>query len=877
MTLLSKLITRHRHYDELSQTIREHLEEKIADLIDDGIEREEAERIARREFGNVALIEQRSREVWQWPGVENVLTDARFALRQLLRSSGFTCVAILTIGLSIGMNTAMFSVIESVLLRPLPYHDPSSIVMLWSTVPSKDIQRNWTSYPDIQDWRRESRSFTEIAAMLRVDSATLTGSEPLERIKAARVSSDFFSTLGVVPQLGRSWTADEEERRNPVVVVSHAFWQTHLGGIHNIIGKPVEIDHKRAVVIGVMPVGFDFPSAETNIWLPLSFISNWSVFLTARQADAFNAVARLKPGITPQQAQQEMLSVSTRLSDQYPQFEAGKSVSIVPLPIEIVGHRTRTSLWMLFGAVLFLLLIACANVAGLLLARQSSRERESAVRLALGASRARLIQLQLLECMILSVLAALPGLALAAAAMPILRAFGPTEIRGFAGIHLHPAILLFCLLLSLLTGLLFGFGPAWINAHRAPHAIFKAGGRTVAGNLVRRRLGKLFMVLQLALAMVLVTGAGLMLRSSLEVGSVHLGYQPHGLLFLHLDFPAGRDEAPAQFYSEVLTRIRAIPGIQNAGAIDALFSDYVPDDVIEVEGRSQLSAGDEAAASGSHIISREYFQTAGAPLLGGRSFDSTDNAHSQSVAIINQSMAARFWSGNNPVGKRFRYGVPGESPSTWRTIVGVVADTLPNGPESSVLPQFFLPQDQVPWTDSMDILVRTTQNHFPNTSDVRKAVLSVNSDVARFQISTVDDELERLGSRRRFQTWLLSAFSAVSLALAGIGIYGLILYSVAERTNEIGIRMALGATRLDIMRMILGELLTLSSVGLLIGLAGTLALSRAISSLLFGVRWADGLTLCLAMSSMLVVVVSAAYFPARRATRVNPVTALSAE
>jgi predicted permease len=877
MGWLRQLLSRRRRYDELSESIREHLDEKIADLMDRGVTREQAERAARREFGNITRMEERSREVWQWPRAESVLTDARFALRQLLRSPGFTSVAILTIGLSIGLNTAMFSVIESVLLRPLPYHDPSSIVMLWSTVPSKDIQRNWTSYPDIQDWKRESHSFTEIAAMLRVDSATLTGSAPQERIKAARVSSEFFSTLGVVPQLGRSWTADEEERRNPVVVVSHAFWQTHFGGIHNIIGKPVEIDHKRVVVIGVMPAGFDFPAAETSIWLPLSFISNWSAFLTARQADAFNAVARLKPGVTPQQAQQEMLSISTRLSDQYPQFEAGKSVSVVPLPTELVGHRTRTSLWMLLGAVLFLLLIACANIAGLVLARQNSRERESAVRLALGASRARLIQLQLLECVILSVLAVLPGLALATAAMPLLRTFGPTEIRGFAGIHLDPAILLFCLLLSLLTGLLFGLGPAWINAHRDPHATLKAGGRTVAGNLVRRRLGKTFMVLQLALAMVLVTGAGLMLRSALEVENVNLGYQPHGLLFLHIDVPAGRDEAPAQFYSEVLTRIRAIPGIQDAGAIDALFSDYVPDDVIEVEGRSQLSAGDEAAASGSHIVSKEYFQTAGAPLLRGRSFDSTDNAHSESVAIINQSMATRFWSGSNPVGKRFRYGVPGESPSTWRTIVGVVVDTLPNGPESSILPQFFLPQDQVPWTNSMDVLVRTAQSHLPNTSDIRTALLSVNPDVPRFQISTVDDELERLGSRRRFQTWLLSVFSAVSLALAGIGIYGLILYSVAERTNEIGIRMALGATRLDIMRMIFGELLTLSSVGLLFGLAGALALSHAISSLLFGVRWADGLTLCLAMCSMFIVVVSAAYIPAQRATLIDPMQALRNE
>lgn len=875
MHWFKQIFSRRRHYDELSESIREHLDEKIADLMDHGMTREYAEQTARREFGNITRVEERSREVWQWPRVESILADARFALRQLRRSAGFTIVAILTIALSIGMNTTMFSVIESVLLRTLPYHAPSRIVVLWSTVPSKGIEKNWTSYPDIQDWKRESHSFTEVAAMFRVDTATLTGSQPPERIRAASVSSEFFSTLGVFPQLGRSWTADEEERRNPVVVVSHAFWQAHLDSTANVIGKSIEIDHKRAVVIGVMPAGFDFPSAETSIWLPLSFISNWSAYLTARQADAFNAVARLNPGVTPQQAQQEMLSISTRLNSQYPQFEAGKSVSVVPLPIELVGHRTRTSLWMLFGSVLFLLLIACANIAGLILARQYSHESEVAIRLALGASRARLIQLQLLECVILSVIAALPGFAVAAAAIPILRAFGPTEIRGFAGIHLDPAILLFCFLLSLLTGLLFGLGPAWISAHRDPHAELKTSGRTVAGNLARRRLGRIFLVLQLSLAMMLVTVAGLMLRSALEVEGVNLGYRPHGLLFLHLDGPTERQEAEMQFYDEVLTRIRAIPGVQDAGAIDALFSDYVPDDVIAVEGRPGLS-GDEAAASGSHIISTEYFQTASVPLLRGRFFDSTDNEHSQPVAIINQSMAKRFWVGN-PTGKRFRYGVPGESPSTWRTVVGVVADTLPDGPESNVLPQFFLPQEQVPSAHSMDIVVRGTQNQPPNASDVRAAVLSVHSGISQFQISTVDDELERLGSRRRFQTWVLGVFSAVSLTLAGIGTYGLVLYSVVERTNEIGIRMAVGATRMDIMRMILGELLRLSSEGLLLGLIGALALSRAISSLLFGVRWADGLTLCLAMCLMFIVAVSAAYIPAQRATFIDPMQALRSE
>jgi predicted permease len=807
----------------------------------------------------------------------DVLREAKQVIRGLLRNPGFALVVVLTMALSIGANTAMFSVIEGVLLRPLPYHDPSRIVMLWSTVPSKDIQRNWTSYPDIQDWRHESRSFTQIAAVLRVETATLTGTEPVERIKAGRVSAEFFSILGVAPHLGRTWTAQEEERRTPVVVLSHAFWQTHFGGAPDVIGRSLEIEHKQALVVGVMPAGFDFPRAETSVWIPLSFISNWPVFMTARQADAFNALARLKAEVTPQQAQQEMVSITARLNREDPEFEAGKSVSVVPLPMELIGPRVRTGLWMLFGAVLFVLLIACTNVASLVLARQSSRERDSAVRLALGASRARLIRLQLLECLLLSLFAALTGLALAAAGIPILRAFGPTEIRGVADVRINLQILTFCLLLSLITGVIFGLGPAWINARRKPHAALKAGGRTIAGSRARRRLGSIFIALQLALAMVLVSGTGLMIRSFLQMQNVNLGYQPQGLLILPLEVAAEQGGEPAERYDQVLARIRALPGVQGAGAIDGLFSDYVPDDVIEVEGRPQHSTGGEAAASGSHVVSRGYFETALVPLQRGRLFDSADGLHSQPVAIINQSMAKHFWAGENPIGKRFRYGVPGETPSGWRSVIGIVGDTLPNGPESRVFPEFFLPHSQSPWTASMDIVVRAGENRLPLASSIRAAVLSVIPDAPRFDVSTVDSEMERLGNHRRFQTWLLSAFSAVALALAGVGIYGLISYSVAERTFEIGIRMALGARRLDINQMIFGQLLLLTGVGSLLGLAGALMLSHAASSLLFGVAWTDIVSLTLATTLLFVVALAAAYIPARRATRVDPVIALSSE
>ena len=807
----------------------------------------------------------------------DLLRETNQVIRGLFRSPGWTLLAVLTMAVGIGANTAMFSVIEKVILRPLPYRDPAGIVMLWSGVPKKDIQKNWTSYPDIQDWRRESHSFRQVAAILRIDAANLSSSEQVERIKVGRVSSESFSVLGVAPLLGRSWSALEEERRAPVAVVSYAFWQTHFGSASDVIGKPLEIDHKRAIVVGVMPANFSFPTVDTRVWIPLTFISQWPAFLTARQADAFNAVARLQAGVTPQQAQQEMASISARLNKQYPQFEAGKSVNVVPLTEEVIGPRIRASLWMLFGAVVFVLFLACTNVASLMLARQSLREKENAVRVALGASRTRLIRLHLIESLLLSLLAALPGVGLAAAAVPVVRAFGPTNIRGFADVRLDSEVLAFCALLSVITGVLFGLGPAWLNARRDPHGALRAGGRTMTGSLARRRLGGVLMALQLALAMVLVTGAGLMLRSFLQVQDVDLGYQPQGLLFLHLDAPTGQGGEPAALYDEALARIRAIPGVKGAGAIDALFSDYVPDNIIDVEGHAHSSTGDDSEASGSHVVSGGYFETAAVPLLRGRFFASTDGPDSQPVAMINQSMAKRLWPGENPIGRRFRYGVPGETPSMWRTLVGVVGDTLPDGPESRIYPQFFLPQTQVPWTASMDMVIRVGDSRLPLASSIRAAILSVSSEIPRFEVTTVESELEVLGNRRRFQTWLLSSFSAIALILAAIGIYGLISYSVSERTAEIGIRMALGARPVDIMGMILGQLSMLAGAGLLLGLAGALALSHAASNLLFGVAWTDGRTLALATLLLFMVALTAGYIPAKRATRVDPVIALSSE
>jgi putative ABC transport system permease protein len=389
-------------------------------------------------------------------------------------------------------------------------------------------------------------------------------------------------------------------------------------------------------------------------------------------------------------------------------------------------------------------------------------------------------------------------------------------------------------------------------------------------------MGSVFLSLQIALAMVLVTGTGLMIRSFMRVENVDLGYQPRGLLFLHLDTNSALK--PALFYDEVLGRIGAIPGVQHAGAIDAQFSDYIPDDVIELQGRLiGLSRENRPATCTSHVTSNAYFETAGVPLLRGRYFTSGDNVGSQSVAIVNEAMARRFWPDGDPTGERFRYGVPGESPSAWRTVVGVVGNTLPNGPESSSLPQFYLPLAQSPEAKSMDIIVRGEQDQLPLAKDIRSAIVSVSPISPKFEVSTVESQLDRLGSRRRFQTWLLTAFSAIAFVLAGIGTYGLISYSVTERIHEIGIRMALGASRTDVFRMVLSQAIRIAGAGLLVGTGGALVFSRAASNLLFGVSWVDTLTLSFTAGLLFFAALIAAYIPARRATKVNPIIALSSE
>jgi predicted permease len=796
--------------------------------------------------------------------------DVRNALHQLSLKPGFAVLIILLLGIGIAANTAVFSVVYGVLLHPLPYPDPGRIAFLWAAIPKKQIQTDWTSWPTLQDWRAQTRSFTGVAGILRIDSATLTGLDEPVKLKAGRASANLFPLLGVSPLLGRTYTAEEEQRREALVVVSFRLWRDRFNSSAGVIGRQLEIDHKTAKIIGVMPETFSFPEKDTQLWLPLTFVPNWSAFLVARQADAFHGVARLRPGVSLHQAQAEMDLIANRLAGLHPETERGKGIAIVPLARQIADSRIRLQLWLLFAAVACVLLIGCSNVANLLLAHGSIRKREFAVRTALGATRMRLVKQLLVESTVLALLAGILGMVLAGYGIKALVAFAPAVIPRVDEIRISLPVLLFGFGISLLTGILFGLVPAWQLSFSDPNDALKQAPRTQAGALAGNRTRSIMVAGEFALAVVLLTGAGLLVRSLLSLENISLGFRSDHLMIASIELPEWRTRSssrPATFFEQAIEKIRALPGIEGAGAVTGFFDNYVPNTQVIVEG--QPAAAGQSAPSSFAVASDDFFRVAGVPLLRGRYFASQDTAQTTSVALINQTMARQFWPNDDPIGKRFRYGSPGAMEPEWLTVVGVVGDTHPYGPESQTIAVFFRPHRQTPWVGSMDLVIRSDTDFAGIAVAVRSAVRSVDASVPRFEITSAGQRLSQLSAPRRLETWLLGIFSAVALVLAAAGIYGLLYYLVAHRTQEIGIRVALGAAPSDVVRLIMGQGLKAAAFGIAFGLAASLALTRLMNHLLFGVSPADPLTFTAAAAILFLVAMCASYLPARRAMRLD--------
>ncbi len=791
--------------------------------------------------------------------------------------------ALATLALGIAANTAVFSLVYAALLRPLPYKNADQLAVLWASVPEKGIPADWTSWPTIQDWRKQTRSFEDIATELRIDSATLSGRhepeeiEP-EQIKVGRVSANLFPLLGVRPRLGRTYSSEEEAHREPLVVISSKLWHSRFGSSPSAIGQQLEIDHKRATVVGVMPESFAFPSTDTQLWLPLSFVPQWYRFLTARQSDGFRAVARLKPGVSFKQAQSEMNGIAHELGKQYPDTDGGKGIAIVPLAKQMVAARTRTSLQMLLGAVALVLLIGCGNVAGLLLARGTIRRREFAICAALGASRFRIVRQLMGESSALTGISSLLGWAITIVLLDALPRLVPPDFVRFAQAGMSLPVLLFTLGLSVVTGILFGILPAWQLASAEPLSALQGDSRTQAGQRSHSRMRSVLVMGEFAFAVILLSGAGLLLRSLILLQSEHLGFAPANLLMatVHLSLD---ESTQAKFgrtpFEDILEKVRSMPGIADAAVTGALFSNYTPNtDVFTDESSRRV----QTAPSTLEIVSETFFRTMKIPLLRGRPFSEYDGPSRPAVAVINKTMANQAWPRQDAIGKRFRYGSPGEASSEWLTVIGIAGDMNPDGPGSKAIASFFRPYRQTPWPASMDIVVRYNNgNPAQLETGLRQSIRSVNREIPHFAIQTVPSVLAEMSAPRRFETWLVGLFAMAALCLASVGIYGLLHYLVAQRTQEIGLRIALGATSNDVFRLIVFSGMKLAAFGIVFGLGASFFFLRLVRHLLFGVSTNDPSTVIFVSLTLLAAALAASYFPARKAMGLDPMRSLRRE
>jgi putative ABC transport system permease protein len=845
---------------EFERELRFHTEERIARNLRSGLNPGEAQAEARRHLGNltVAREDMRAARLSRW--LDEMRQDVRYAARTLRSNRAFAAAAAATLALAIGANTAMFSVVKTVLLQPLPFESPEQLAMLWIEDPSRNIRESRSSLRDVHDWRTQSQRFADIATFDSV-TMTLTGADGTDRISGASISANLLSLLGVQPLLGRGFSAQEAAERQPVVLISHRLWQTWFRGSKEAVGATLVIDGRPRDVVGVLPVGFAAAHVDADVWEPHA--------AQGAGSNTWFVVGRLRPTVTIQEAQAEMSIISGRLNEQVAAAQRTRTISVVPLSVHMVGRQSRLALWMLGGAVFCVLLIAAANVASLSLARTVSRTREMAVRSALGASAGRIVRQLLVESVVLAAVAGVIGTLLALAGIPLIRMFGPENLPRLNEVGLDIGVLGWALAITVLVAIVVGLPPALLTLRLDLRSSAEERGK-VSGGASTNRVRRALVVAEFALAIVLLVGAGLLIRSWWHVERINMGFRPDRVFVIQLTSPPGLD-APAQrtdLYHRVLEEIQAVPGVESAGVIDDFFIENNRERGLTVEAeRGPVSERLPVAAADA---SEEFFTAIGTPLVRGRFFSRDDSPEAPPVAIINETMARRYWPGSDPVGRRLRF----DPPSPWYTVVGVVADLRRQGPERDPVPQVFRSLAQSP-TRSVKIFIRTASDEVETMSgSLRAAVRRVDRNAAIYSVTSFGQQLRVYFAQRRFQTSLLTGFSIVALLMAAVGIYGLIQYSVATRTQEIGLRMAVGARAGDIFRMVIGEGLMLSVIGVAMGLVGAWWLGRAGASLLFGVTATDPLTLTSVSLLLTAVAAAASYFPARRAMTIDPMVAL---
>ena len=796
------------------------------------------------------------------------LQDLRYALRTLRWNRGFAIVAIMTLALGIGATSAIFSVVDAVLLRPLPYPEPDRLVVVWGSHPQIGLEV--ASLPDFIDWRAQSESFAGMAAVAE-QNFNLTGEGEAERIRGALVSADFFDVMGVNAVLGRTPLAEEDEPGvDRVVVLSHRLWQGRFGGDPSIVGRTIRMQGRTYPVVGIAPLGFEYPS-ETELWLPLALDAS----RFGRRGDFLFVVGRLNDGVSLESAQAEMTAIASRLEEEYPGTNARWTAELIPLHEEIVGD-IRPVLLAFLGAVGFVLLIVCANVANLLLARAAGRTNEIAIRAALGAGRARLLRQLFTESGVLGLLGGAFGIGLAALGVRGLVALAPEGIPRLDGVAIDVRVLTFTLVIAVGTGLLFGLAPALRISHANLQGSLKEGGGRSAASWQRSRFRRGLVVGEVALAMILLIGAGLLMRSFAELQRVDPGFQPSGVLTFRVALPSASypNEQVLPFHDRLFERLASLPGVIDAGAISSApltgGASYLS---FAVRGRAVPAAGEVQDAQ-VHVSKPGYFETLRIPLIEGRVFTERDRDEGEQVALVSEAMARRYWSGESPLGYHITFGNPQDG--SFMTIVGVVGDIHHEGLDSDPYPQVYIPHGQNP-SRAMTVVVRTQGDLDALAAAVRSEVRGMDAALPVYELARMTDHLGSAVAQPRFNSTLIMIFALVAVMLAAVGLYGVLAHSVAERAHEIGIRMALGAGQSDVLRHVLGQGGLLVAIGAVIGLGGAAWMSRLLSSLLYGVGPIDPLTYGGVALFLLLVAYAATYIPARRASRLEPMIALRHE
>jgi putative ABC transport system permease protein len=803
--------------------------------------------------------------------------DLRYGARMLIKKPGFTFVAVLTLSLGIGANTAIFSVVHAALLRPLPYEKPEQLVMIWESNLSRGLDRSQVSPVTYCDWREQKHLFDKIAGWWYPQvNLTDTGSEP-QRVRTVDVTDAFFDVLGVRPVIGRGFQPGEDRPGGErLAVIGHELWRNRYNSDPNILGKSVTLDGRSYSIIGVAPPGFNYPN-ETEVWCPLG----WEPLQHSRNARFFEVVARLKPGVTTQQAQAEMSALSNRIAQENPQSNKDWGAAVVSLRDQLVGDF-RTALLVLFGAVGLVLLIACANVANLLLARAGTREKEVAIRLAIGATRGRLLRQLLTESILLALLGGALGLLIAAWGADVLLKLNPVEIPRLDNLTVNWQILGFTFGVALLTGLVFGLIPALQASKPDLNSALKEGGRDSQSG--GGRLRGALVIAEIAIAVVLLVGAGLLIKSFLRLQSVDAGFNPANVLTFNLQLPASsyRDwRQVSELYSQLIARLKVVPGVESADAAGFLPLEGGWPTKFLIQGQPPVR-GEEPVAQ-HRPVSEGYFQTMGIPLLGGRQFDERDNPDAPGVMIVNEALARRYFPNEDPVGKRItttsrQYGPLGRvmPASLEMEVVGVVGDEKNSSLSKTAEPAIYFSHRQFAYR-SMSVVVRSTAAPLSLANAARNEVWAIDRNLPVSNVKTMEQRLGDAIAQPRFSALLLGLFAALALLLAAVGIYGVISYMVEQRTREIGMRMALGASAGDVLKLVVGRGLALTLAGVALGVLGAFGLTRLISGLLYGVKTTDPLIFAAMPALLALIALLACYIPARRAAKVDPMIALRHE